>query len=306
MTEDILKEIAVSCMRAAAVPVSHLSEFENELESLHAGGLLEDGFYTDLQPRYCFSSGDAQGLPTVMIVALPSPLCRLTFHCDSRKLDTVIPPTYRDFGTMPAEIEMKLNGILQKYGLRAVHTACLPEKLLAVRSGLAEYGRNNVTYVQGLGSFYYLLAYFTDLPCELDTWRDAHRMKVCDGCTKCAEACPTAAISSSRSVIQAGRCLTMHNERNSTVPFPDFISPSAHNSLVGCMACQLACPMNAKQLDYAEGPVEFGEEETRMLLDGKPFAELPQATKDKLQTFDVRNYYEVVERNLKALFNQCP
>jgi epoxyqueuosine reductase len=37
-------------------------------------------------------------------------------------------------------------------------------KRLAVRSGLARYGRNNVTYVEGMGSFLELSASLTDMP----------------------------------------------------------------------------------------------------------------------------------------------
>lgn len=304
MTEDILSKINAAGMYTAAVPASRLPELKAEYESLHARGVIDAGLYDYLMGRFRFNGAGAAGMPTVLSVALPTPICRLAFRHGGRRLDAVIPPTYREYRCAPPAAEKRLKEVLGAYGYSAVHAPDLPEKLLAARSGLAQYGRNNIAYVKGLGSFVYLSSCFTDMPCEEDAWGEARRMKRCDTCGKCLEACPTGAIRTDESVISASRCLTTHNEEDSSVPFPPWIHASAHNSLIGCTACQFACPMNAKRLNFTAGPVEFGEEETRMLLDGKPFGELPQATKDKLQTFDVGNYYEVVARNLKALFDK--
>ena len=41
-------------------------------------------------------------------------------------------------------------------------------KLAAVRSGLAQYGRNNICYVEGMGSFFSFHAYLTDRVFEED------------------------------------------------------------------------------------------------------------------------------------------
>ncbi|WP_256311538.1 hypothetical protein [Tissierella carlieri] len=43
-------------------------------------------------------------------------------------------------------------------------------KRLGEHSDLAKYGRNNVTYVDDLGSNFSYTAYFSDIMCEEDTW----------------------------------------------------------------------------------------------------------------------------------------
>ena len=58
-----------------------------------------------------------------------------------------------------------------KEGYR-IATPILPLKLLAVHGGIAEYGRNNITYVSGMGSFMRLTAVYSDMPCETDHWRE--------------------------------------------------------------------------------------------------------------------------------------
>jgi len=47
----------------------------------------------------------------------------------------------------------------------------LPLKTLAVCSGLAEHGRNNLCYVPGMGSFFQRVGIFSSLPCTDDSWR---------------------------------------------------------------------------------------------------------------------------------------
>ena len=96
---------------------------------------------------------------------MPAPIGSVVLNYKARKLTATIPPTYMDFGRVPATIESTLNSILGKYGYSAVWGNQLPEKLLAVRSGLARYGRNNISYVKGLGSFAFLSSYYSDMPC---------------------------------------------------------------------------------------------------------------------------------------------
>ena len=98
----------------------------------------------------------------------------------------------------------------------------------------------------------------------------------------------------------------MHNEEGSTVPFPGWISPAAHNSIIGCMLCQTACPMNSAQLDFTVEPVEFNEKETELLLEGKPLNELPEEMRKKVESVNMNRYYEPMARNIKALYDKQP
>ena len=126
----------------------------------------------------------------------------------------------------------------------------MPEKLLAVRSGLARYGKNNITYVPGMGSLHRLAVFVSDLPCVEDNWGEVKTLKTCDGCTACMDACPTGAIVSDRFLIHAERCITFHNER--IEEFPEWLDSSWHNCLVGCLRCQWVCPENRDVRQWVE------------------------------------------------------
>jgi epoxyqueuosine reductase len=115
------------------------------------------------------------------------------------------------------------------------------------------------------------------------------------------KACPTGAISADRFLLKAERCLTFHNERRGA--FPEWLKPSWHNCLVGCLYCQEACPVNKNgPKSLKEGPV-FSEEETDFILQNVPLKEMPQTAVKKLEQLDVTEYLPVLGRNLRALHN---
>jgi epoxyqueuosine reductase len=178
----------------------------------------------------------------------------------------------------------------------------LPEKLLAVLSGLAQYGKNNITYVKGAGSFHRPVIYISDFPCEADSWGEPTVIEQCEKCNACMKACPTAAIQSDRFLLHAERCLTFHNERSND--FPEWLSPTWHNSLVGCMICQKVCPANKDILKWIESGAIFDREETALILDSVPHDELPREIQEKLNRLDMMEYYDMLGRNLRVLIEQ--
>jgi len=192
--------------------------------------------------------------------------------------------------------------ILEPSGYRVV-LANLPKKLTAVRSGLAAYGKTNVTYIPGMGSFHRLVVLWSDLPCEQDQWQELRMMTTCEKCKACLRACPTGAIDPNRFLLHAERCLTFLNEKPQDVPFPPWVDPSWHNCLVGCLHCQKVCPENGEVRDWIEGDEVFSEEETALLLDGVAIDELPSATVAKLERLDLTDLLEVLPRNLEALLS---
>lgn len=305
MQNEIMQKLSSTDLKIGVVSASHLPELGAEINNLHADGALDNSFHARLVNGYLKLEGRAQdNMQTLLVVTQPAPIGSVVFNHNGRKLSAVIPPTYMDYSRNPVKIESWLNTILGQYGYSAVWVKQLPEKLLAARSGLAKYGKNNITYVDGLGSFVFLSAYSTDMPCYEDAWGEVQQMDACGKCTKCVDNCPTGAIQPDRRVIVADRCLTMHNEESSFVPFPAWIDPSAHNSIIGCMQCQAVCPMDKAYLDFKTEPVEFDEVETTMLLNGKPVDELPHATQEKLKGLNMNHYYEPLARNIKALFDK--
>ena len=153
------------------------------------------------------------------MVTAPQPQFRFILTWRSEPLPVTVPPTYlfnRETGTKIGELLARL---LEPTGYHLA-TAILPEKLLAGSSGLAAYGKNNVTYVPGMGSFHRPTAFYTDLPCSDDPWRAPAMMDRCQKCTACLHACPSGAIVPDRFLVHAEWCITFHNEKPGRVPFP--------------------------------------------------------------------------------------
>jgi epoxyqueuosine reductase len=190
---------------------------------------------------------------------------------------------------------------LAKFGFRCVRAA-LPDKTLAVRSGLARYGRNNISYVEGLGNFHRLISFYTDMPCMEDSWQEPRMLKKCESCRICQNSCPTGAISGDRFLIHAERCITFFNEKDLDVHFPDWFEPAWHTCLAGCLQCQKVCPENRAVLRYIDG-VGFNEEETGLFLTGVIAEKLPSTTREKLERNGMLNVLEVLPRNLAVLLN---
>jgi len=129
-------------------------------------------------------------------------------------------------------------------------------------------------------------------------------METCENCSACLNNCPAGAISSERFLLHAERCITYHNEKPVNIPFPQWINPSWHHCLVGCMHCQSVCPENKDLMQWIEQGAEFTEEETALLLKGAPLDQLPTKTAKKIEEFNVTEYLEVLSRNLNVLLNK--
>jgi len=168
-----------------------------------------------------------------------------------------------------------------------------------VRSGLAEYGRNNVCYVDGMGSFLTLVAYLSDVPCIDDNWYEVRQMDNCNDCTACLKNCPTEAILKDRFLINNERCLSYFNE--SSRDFPEWLPKSVHHCIYDCLMCQNICPKNKDYINNVIGPIEFDEAETNLLLSGKPIKEFPSNLKKKVRFLGMDEWIKAIPRNIKIL-----
>jgi epoxyqueuosine reductase len=286
--------------RARVVSIQHLADLRSEIESLRREGAFEEVLYQERLSRFDYALParfpDARSL---IVAAAPQPQQRVGFKLKGKPYHFTVPPTYSS--DTDRSVESALSAILQPEGF-SLHPVRVPEKLLAVCSGLARYGKNNIAYVDGMGSFHRLVAFFSDLPALEDTWVGLRSMEECHKCTACISKCPTGAIVPDRFLILAERCLTFHNERSAD--FPDWIDPSWHNCLIGCMACQLACPVNKGFFEWFEEGVSFTGEETALLLHGVARDGLPQAAADKLHRLGLLDDLDLVSRNLAVLLKQ--
>ena len=100
---------------------------------------------------------------SVVVGATPRPLTRATLTLHGEPHEVVVPPHYAGYHTVPDGLAAAVGAALAPAGHRAARFEP-PLKTLAAAAGLARYGRNNIVYVPGLGSYLMLAACATDAP----------------------------------------------------------------------------------------------------------------------------------------------
>jgi len=288
--------------RSRLVPVHVMEEAERVIAGLREQGVVAQGLYDAYAASLRFVSPPEVPEPkTMVVVAWASPAVKVRFHIGTGPLEAIIPPTYISSARRARCLEI-IRSVLEPRG-HSVARAPGPVKLLAVRAGLARYGRNNLAYVPGMGSYTRLDAFCTDadLQAQEHTGKGSMLMSCCPPCRNCHHVCPTGCIPHAGTVIDAERCLTYFNE--SEGEFPDWLDPAAHGCLVGCMRCQEMCPANRYYLRNEPLVAEFSREETAVILEDRPPGGLPEPLRAKLRRLDLEEYSAVLGRNLLALSN---
>lgn len=283
------------------VSIDRLSELEREIQNRQSQSQFDAEFARTYLSKFKFSPPyELKDAKSLVVVAMPRPATKAIFNWHGKKQSFILPPTYTAYDEKRQYVERLVFDAVAKEGYK-VATPQLPLKLLAVRSGLAQYGRNNIAYVDGMGSFMRLTAVYSDMPCEVDGWREVEMMSSCRNCGLCQKACPTGAIFTDRFLLHAEKCLTFHNEKEGSVPFPQWIKPQWHNCIVGCIKCQAACPVDKPFMRNVGETAEFNEEETKLLLEGAPPAKMDAETVAKMKALSLLDYYSELPRNLGVL-----
>ncbi len=286
--------------KTTTVSITHLPETQEAVGKLVRQGQINKQLYE----RWHFYLKTNENLPeakTIIVVAMPQPITRIWFTWEGINHPADIPPDYFAKTVNESRAEAILNNVLKTARFRIVK-AHLALKTIAVRSGMATYGRNNITYVSGMGSLCMLVAFYTDWSCEEDNWREPAMMEACENCTLCRDICPTGSIRADRFLIHAENCLGFLNEREPDFPYWVQLQPDWPNALVGCMLCQFACPVDKPYLQQTKEGPSFSEKETGLLLNKTPFESLPGDTRQKLGIFD--GVYPLLARNLSALIEK--
>lgn len=297
-SDTIAARMAERGWRHRVVPWARVESLREAIEGRFRDGLLDEKALREYlgfiyEPECGF---EPRSIIVVAVEALPG---IVRFEREGVVFPVVLPPTYVGFVDRILTVVGALGEWLAPSGHR-VHRPRLPMKTLAVCSGLARYGRNNICYVEGMGSFVELAAAVSDMPCESDPWQEPEALDLCASCRACRLDCPSGAIGDDRFLLHAERCLTLHNESGDA--FPEWIDPSWHNALIGCMRCQDACPGNAGVSGRFDDLGSFDEEETGLLLEGTPLEELPAATLEKVRVIDFAgDNYGLLRRNLAAV-----
>lgn len=235
LNKALERELQRHGLMAKTASIAHVSELKEEIAGLREKSMLDGQFYNEnlhwLDFDYKNIMPDAK---SILVIASPQLMTLLNFQYGDKIYRVPIPPTYV-FSKVWETVEKLLLQVLSPYHYSIKKTA-LPAKLLAVRTGLGAYGKNNICYVS-------------------------------------------------------------EKERD----FPEWLDKSWHNSIVGCMKCQLACPKNRDFTGRAENEATFTSEETTMILERLPLDQLPVSLKQKLESFDMIEYYDVLHRNLSVL-----
>ncbi len=298
--EQLLGE---SGYRMKLVGINRLEDLRRDIEENFDRGNVDANLQEWLKRHYKLNLASLERpFSSILILASKSPLVRAVFEWRGKTHTFVMPPTYLDFISEPEKIRRILERACGENHLFE-ETDNLPKKLLAVRSGLGRYGRNNLCYVPGLGSYVLLTAFLTDLPAQEDSWGPARQLEACGSCRECVDRCPCTALPDDRFAVHAETCVTYHNEFWGKPEFPQWLSPDAHNCLVGCLRCQVSCPENKGLLQTYGSTISFEEEETEAILGKVSFDELPEGTADKLKEINLHVHYDYLDRNLKALLN---
>jgi len=298
--EMVLSSLEKEGYRARIVSIRHVKDLQAQIEGLNRQNLFSPEFYKEFLEEFNYTVNEGfSETGSIIVVAAPQPQVRFQFEWGGKTSAFLVPPTYLEGSQKVLEV---LESLLVPRGYRVVR-ASLPVKTLAVCSGLGAYGRNNICYVDGLGSFIRLSAFYSDYPCPEDHWQEPALMESCKNCTVCYQKCPTGAITPDRVLIQAEKCITLHDERPNNVPFPDWLDPALLKCVVGCMLCQKSCPQNKKVANWISDGESFSEEETRLLLEGIPKEQLPASMVEKLDRSNFKYLLEVIPRNLAALLN---
>ena len=150
---DLYAHLEERGLRGRVVPIHHLRDLQNEVEGRRGRGEFDGEFYQERLSFFSFEPPpELPGATSLVVVSVPRPQTRVGLTWQGKTLTTVLPPTYLRYREVARETREWLAGWLSPRGYQLV-TAKVPQKLSTVCSGLADYGRNNITYVPGMGSF---------------------------------------------------------------------------------------------------------------------------------------------------------
>ena len=296
LADTVIAKLKEPGYAACVVSFERLAELEAEYTIITSRKVWQNSPHLsqhkfDFKPPQNFH--DAK---SVFVVAVPVIPIKLGFTRLGRHYTFEVPPLSTDHDDAVEDIVASILDIISAQAYRLA-VANIPTKLLASHTGLLENGYNNMGYINGMGSFFRLIAFFSDMPSGVITWGEHRVSRSCGDCRNCIEACPTSCLRTDG--YDVSRCLSLLSKEPSD--FPEWVHRRWHNSLIGCRICQRVCPMNQTLFNKTETTAEFNESETTAILTGIQFENLTVVTQGKLRNFHLAAYYDILPRNLRLL-----
>ncbi len=183
-------------------------------------------------------------------------------------------------------------------GRAFVDSAPVMDKVWAAKSGLGWVGKNSNLITTKHGSFFFIAELIIDVELEYDGSINDY----CGTCTRCIDACPTAAISEPY-VVDGSKCISyLTIELKDEIP--DSFKGKMDNWAFGCDVCQDVCPWNRFSKPNSE-PL-FANSTNFLNFTEVEWNELTE------ETFNVifknsavkRTKYKGLKRNLKFISNK--
>lgn len=140
-------------------------------------------------------------------------------------------------------------------GKICVDSSPVAEKAWAREAGLGWQGKHSLIINENLGSFFFLGELIVDIVLDYDSPVSDEK---CGKCTRCIDACPTAAINSNRT-IDARRCISYHTIESKELP-DETMKDKFGERVFGCDICQEACPWNTGAKHHATPEFEMNDE----------------------------------------------
>jgi epoxyqueuosine reductase len=306
----LLQWASARSYRLAWAPSLILYDALEELEKHENEGILDESQSVLIKRWYSLAEQIVKNYKTLMMIAFSTANMtgKITFNLYGEKFSALLPPNYGDRGAviqMEQQVEADILDCGEKNGFR-IEKFRGPYKNLAVRIGIGLYGRNNLLYVDGMGSYVRLMGYVIDQTLDTDGFQmiqsfSTGHLSNCETCGACAKACPTKAINSERFLLKIDRCLSNLSDEEKI--WPDFVYTAPNQCLVGCLTCQKVCPVNRGFTGVGvERELAFTDEESDYIKSNanNNFG-LESSIVDKLCNAGFESYRPYILRNLRRI-----
>lgn len=152
-------------------------------------------------------------------------------------------------------------------GRAFVDSAPVLERTWAQKTGLGWIGKNGMLINKNSGSYFFLSELILDIELNYDS---AMTKDYCGSCTKCIDACPTAAILPDK-IVDGSKCISYL-----TIELKDEIPIEFKNKMdgwaFGCDVCQEVCPWN--RFSKPNGVPQFKSTHEKLNLSSSEWIEM--------------------------------